>query len=93
MEKERTFKCFKVERKMLPIGVVGDVLVEEDISIEGEKVKVPLLNIPMMSDEDWNRSAQENAIQNYINVVGKEPDSTEQAVEWQKKWIEEIMKS
>ena len=93
MEKERKFKCFRMERQMLPAGIMGDVLVEEDKPIGGEKVKVPLLNIPMQSDEDWNRTARENAVQNYMDTVGKEPDSPEEAVEWQKKWIEEIMKS
>ena len=51
MEDKRNFKCFKMERQMLPTGTMGDVLVETDSFMGGGKVQVPLLNIPMMSDE------------------------------------------
>lgn len=58
MENERNFKCFKMERQMLAIGTMGDVLVETDSFMNGEKVQVPLLNIPMMSDDQWKDMAK-----------------------------------
>lgn len=36
---------------------------------------VPLLNIPMMSDERWNELAEQQAIKNYIRENSKEPES------------------
>lgn len=45
---------------------------------------IPVLDIPMMSDEDWQASAQQNAIDNYIKEFGKEPETIEAAVEWQR---------
>ena len=53
------YKCFKVEKQMLPSGEMGDVLVETDDFTKGKVRKVPLLNIPMMSDERWNQLAKE----------------------------------
>lgn len=45
---------------------------------------VPLVDLPMMSDEEWNRTARENAVHNYIRKFGHPPESVEEAVEWQR---------
>ena len=52
---------------------------------------VPLLNIPMMSDDQWNELAERQAIKNYIRVNGKEPESVEDAFKWQRQWVREII--
>ncbi len=48
---------------------------------------VPLLDIPMMSDEKWQQLAQEQAVHNYIRENGREPESVEAAFQWQREWI------
>ena len=52
-------------------------------TIEIQGIKLPIINIPMMSDEEWNRLAQENAVSNYRRELGKDPASVEDAVKWQ----------
>ena len=54
-------------------GICGTVVV-------GER-ELPLLNIPMMSDERWKELTRENK---------REPENVEEAVRWQRKRIEEI---
>ena len=48
---------------------------------------LPLIAIPMMSDERWRQMAQENAIHNFIRENGREPESAATAVKWQRKWL------
>lgn len=48
---------------------------------------LPLVAIPMISDERWRRLARENAIHNFIQENGREPESVEAAVRWQREWI------
>lgn len=45
---------------------------------------VPVLNIPMISDERWIQLARENAMQNYIREHGHEPVDPEEAYKWQR---------
>ena len=52
-------------------------------TIEIQGIKLPIINIQMMSDEEWNRLAQENAVSNYRRELGKDPASVEDAVKWQ----------
>ena len=52
---------------------------------------VPVLGIPQMSDERWNELAEENAVGNYIRVNGRPPESTEQALIWQRLWVENML--
>ena len=47
-------------------------------------VEVPLVDIPMMSDEEWIRLARENAMQNYIREHGHKPMDPEEAYRWQR---------
>ena len=47
-------------------------------------VEVPLVGIPMMSDERWVQLARENAMQNYIREHGHEPMDPEEAYKWQR---------
>ncbi len=44
---------------------------------------VLLLDIPMMSDEEWQQLARESAMQNYIREHGHEPADPEEAYKWQ----------
>lgn len=52
---------------------------------------VPLLNIPMMSDDQWNELAERQVIKNYIRENGREPESVEDAFKWQRQWAREII--
>ena len=54
--------------------------------------KVPLFDIPMMSDERQNELAEQQAIKNYIRENGKEPGSVESALKWQREWIKSLEK-
>ena len=51
--------------------------------------KIPLLDIPMMSDEKWNALAAENAVRNFQRTHGVPPVSTAEALRWQRNWISE----
>ena len=52
---------------------------------------IPVLDIPMMSDERWEELAKSQAVKNYIRENGQEPDSIEVALEWQREWISRIL--
>ena len=52
---------------------------------------VPLLNTPMMSDDQWNELAERQVIKNYIRENGREPERVEDAFKWQRKWAREII--
>ncbi|WP_418750604.1 hypothetical protein [Frisingicoccus sp.] len=49
---------------------------------------VSIFDIPMMSDERWQQLARENAVHNYIRENGREPDSVEAAIIWQRQWLD-----
>lgn len=49
-----------------------------------EGAAVPVLDIPMMSDEQWAQKARENAMQHYIREHGHEPMDPEEAYKWQR---------
>ncbi len=46
---------------------------------------VPLVDIPMMSDERWDELCREQAIKNYTAVFGHAPESVDVALEWERK--------
>lgn len=46
--------------------------------------RVPLVDMPMMSDEEWERTARENAVHNFTMKFGRSPETVEEAVEWQR---------
>ncbi len=48
---------------------------------------VPLLGIAWMSDEEWQRIAEEGAVENYIRENGHEPESLAEAFRWQREWL------
>ena len=41
---------------------------------------VPLVDLPMMSDERWEELCRESAVKHYIDAFGHEPDSVEEAL-------------
>lgn len=49
---------------------------------------VSILDIPMMSDARWQQLARENDVHNYIRENGREPDSVEVAIIWQRQWLD-----
>lgn len=49
-----------------------------------EGAAVPVLDIPMISDERWVQIARENAVQNYIREHGHEPMDPKKAYKWQR---------
>lgn len=61
--------------------VVGTVTVR---SAEGS-AELPILGVKMMSDDKWQELAAENAVHNYTREHGRVPESTEQALKWQRK--------
>lgn len=46
---------------------------------------VPLVDIPMMSDERWEELCRENAIKHYTEAFGHAPESADVALEWEKR--------
>lgn len=65
---------------MLGYSVVGQ-------AERGNGDVVPVLDIPMMSDDRWQQLAREHAVENYIRENGVEPESVEVALEWQRTWV------
>ena len=53
---------------------------------------VPVLDIPMMSDERWNELARKNAVENYTREFGRAPESIELAIEWQQERANRLVK-
>ena len=49
-----------------------------------EGAAVPVLDIPMMSDERWVQLARENAMHNYIREHGRKPIDAKKAYKWQR---------
>lgn len=49
----------------------------------GSEIEVPIINLPMMSDDQWQQLARENAVRNYLKEFGRKPDSVAVAVQWQ----------
>lgn len=45
-------------------------------------VVLPVLDIPQMSDTEWNQRAREQAARQYREETGQEPESIDQAVGW-----------
>ena len=45
---------------------------------------VPLVGIPQMSDEKWQKATARNAVDNYTREHGKPPESPETALKWQR---------
>lgn len=43
---------------------------------------VPLVDLPMMSDERWNELCRESAVKHYTAAFGHAPDSVEEALKW-----------
>ena len=54
----------------------------EPIEVQG--IELPIINIPMMSDEKWQELARENAVTNYRRITGTDPESVKVAVKWQR---------
>lgn len=49
---------------------------------------VSMLDIPMMSDEKWQRTAEEQAIKNFRKWYGRDPISVEEAFKGQRTYID-----
>ena len=49
---------------------------------------VPLVDIPQMSDEKWQKATARNAVDNYTREHGKPPESPETALKWQRQKCE-----
>lgn len=45
-------------------------------------VVLPVLDIPQMSDNEWNQRAREQAARQYQEETGQEPESIDQAIGW-----------
>ncbi len=45
-------------------------------------IVLPVLDIPQMSDNEWNQRAREQAARQYQEETGQEPESIDQAVSW-----------
>ncbi len=43
---------------------------------------VPLVDLPMMSDERWEELCRESAVKHYTATFGHAPDSIETALQW-----------
>ena len=48
---------------------------------------VPIISLPLMPDDEWQRLARENAVGNYRKLNGREPETVEEAQEWQRAFI------
>lgn len=51
---------------------------------------LPLVDMPMMSDERWQQLADKQVVKNYTKDHGYAPESLEAAYAWQEEWIAEM---
>lgn len=58
------------------------------VKVKGNEL--PVINIPMMSDERWQELAKAQAVENFKNRHGREPESTQQALADEKEWIKTL---
>ena len=58
--------------------------IKEMVRVRGLPEPIPLYDIPMMSDEQWQKLAQRNAVENYKKATGRIPASVGQACRWQR---------
>lgn len=49
-----------------------------------------VLEIPQMSDERWQELTRKNAVRNYTQENGREPESVAQAVAWQRERVKMV---
>jgi len=48
---------------------------------------IPMLDIPMMSDERWQELCVESARKHFVKEFGNEPASDEEALKWERERI------
>lgn len=65
---------------ILGYPVIGEFKIRDNVSL-------PLVDIPMMLDEEWKRLSAAQAIKNFIRENGREPEDAEEAFQWQYEWI------
>lgn len=51
---------------------------------------VPMLGIAMMSDERWQQDAADRAVKFFRKQNGREPESVQDALKWQRAFIEKL---
>lgn len=73
------------------INGIGEVPVIGQVKSKKLGRMVPLVDIKLMSDEEWQRGAVQNAVDNYKRRFGEDPESEEEAVEWQRASLKAIM--
>lgn len=71
----------------LEYSVIGTVSVKME---DGSKKDLPIIDIKMMPDERWQELAIENAVHNYTREHGRAPESTEQALKWQRDFVNSL---
>lgn len=54
---------------------------------------VPLVDLPMMSDERWNELCREIAVKHYTAAFGHAPDSAEEALKWEQEEADRRMEA
>lgn len=52
--------------------------------------EIPMLGIKMMSDEKWNRYAEEGAVRHFRERHGREPESVKEALADERAFIERL---
>lgn len=55
--------------------------------------KVPVFNMHIMSDQEWEAGARENAIRNYKKTFGKNPENVDIAVKWQRARVAALLRN
>lgn len=56
----------------------------ESILNEPYVIDIPIINLPMIDDDVWQELARRNAVDNYRKEFGREPESIDEAVKWQR---------
>lgn len=52
---------------------------------------MPIINIPMISDERWQQLAQEQAVKHFRERNGREPISVEEALKDERAYINRLV--
>lgn len=60
-------------------------------TVAGGGQEIPLLGIPVMPDETWDRLSRENAVHNFTVQNGRAPAGVEEALQWQRALVAEVL--
>ena len=57
----------------------------------GKNKYIPIIGIPIMSDEEWQKECKRQAVKSYLKHFRKPPDNINVALDWQQQKIADML--